>query len=78
MTPVPAPRSTTRSSRPMPGVGDEPRRELLATEKVLTELLRPLGSRAPGHGTSEHLALRLRHEPRTAQHNNRGDARHFL
>ena len=36
-TPVPAPRSTTRSPRADAGVGDEPRREPFATEKVLTE-----------------------------------------
>jgi hypothetical protein len=33
-------------------VGDEPGRELRATEKVLTEPARPIGRRTPGHGTS--------------------------
>jgi hypothetical protein len=33
-------------------VGDEPGRELRATEKVLTEPARPMGRRTPGHGTS--------------------------
>ena len=33
------------------GVGNEQGRELLTTEKVLTEPARPIGRRAPGHGT---------------------------
>ena len=55
-TPVPAPRSTTRSSRADAGVRDEAGGELLATEEVLPER-RPLG-RSPGHGSPCSLPLR--------------------